>query len=79
MRSIFRVGASRPAPSPHPKSLARTLPLRAATRFRPPHKGEVDHLAAGFTLNSFTNFFGAIFRQRRSSMPRSVFASSFAA
>jgi len=29
------------APAPHPKSLARTLSLHAATRFRPPHKGKV--------------------------------------
>ena len=41
MRSIFRVGGNRIELSPHPKSLARTLSLRAATRFRPPHKGEV--------------------------------------
>src|ERR1700733_14946564 len=36
MRSIFRVGVSRRYTGPHPKS------LRCATRFRPPHKGEVN-------------------------------------
>ena len=46
MRSIFQVGEIYPStPPPHPKS------LRCATRFRPPHNGEVKQSLNGTRQN----------------------------
>jgi hypothetical protein len=47
----FSGGGPVQAAYPHPKSLARTLSLRAATRFRPPHEGEVKSGRALFPAN----------------------------